>query len=96
MAIDLGFDRIVRDFSGARWIFTQLPEDDATATSIHRYFRRIIRREVNLADRCIMLVKSPFLPVMIIVLTLVFTTFNGCAIRKRTGIFIYSILLKIL
>ncbi|UJP02108.1 MAG: hypothetical protein LZF85_09995 [Nitrosomonas sp.] len=85
MAIDLGFDRIVRDFSGARWIFTQLSADDTAATSIHRCFRRIIWREANLADRCIMLVTLPFLPVMIIVLTLVFTTFNGRAIKKRTG-----------
>ena len=84
MAIDLGFDRIVRDFSGARWIFTQLSADDTAATSIHRCFRRVIWREASLIDRCIMLITLPFLPVMIIALTAVFTAINGRAIKKRT------------
>lgn len=85
MGIDLGFDRIVRDLSGARWIFSQLSEDGTAATSFHRYFRRISWNESGLADRCIMLMVLPFLPFLIIGLTVVFTAFNGNAIKKRTG-----------
>jgi hypothetical protein len=85
MGIDLGFDRIVRDLSGARWILSQLTEDDTAATSIHRYFRRIVWNESGLADRCIMLLVLPLMPILIIALTVVFTALNGYAIKKRTG-----------
>lgn len=85
MGIDLGFDRIVRDLSGARWILSQLTEDDTAATSIHRYFRRIVWNESGLADRCIMLLVLPLMPILIIALTVVFTALNGYAIKKRMG-----------
>lgn len=85
MGIDLGFDRIVRDLSGARWILSQLTEDDTAATSIHRYFRRIVWNESGFADRCIMLLVLPLMPILIIALTVVFTALNGYAIKKRTG-----------
>lgn len=85
MGIDLGFDRIVRDLSGARWILFQLTEDNTAATSIHRYFRRIVWREAGLVDRCIMLLVLPLMPFLIIGLTVVFTALNGYAIKKRTG-----------
>ena len=85
MGIDLGFDRIVRDLSGARWILWRLTEDDTAATSIHRYFRLIAWREANLVDRCIMLLVLPLFPFLIIGLTVTFTALNGRAIKKRTG-----------
>jgi hypothetical protein len=85
MGIDLGFDRIVRDLSGARWILWRLTEDDTAATSIHRYFRLIAWREANLVDRSIMLLVLPLLPFLIIGLTVTFTALNGHAIKKRTG-----------
>ncbi|WP_416362370.1 sugar-transfer associated ATP-grasp domain-containing protein [Nitrosomonas sp.] len=85
MAIDLGFDRIVRDLSGARWTFFRLSEDDTAATSIHLYFRFIVWREASRMDRCLMLAALPFLPFLIIILAVVFTALNGYAIKKRTG-----------
>ena len=85
MGIDLGFDRIIRDLSGARWILSQLTEGDTAATSIHRDFRRVVWCEANWVDRSIMLLVLPLLPFLIIILTTVFTALNGYAIKNGRG-----------
>jgi len=85
MGIDLGIDRITRDLSGAMWIYSQLPDDTSSATSIHRHFQREIRSEVSLIDRLAMYAALPLAPIVIVVLSTVFTVLNGRAIRQRTG-----------
>ena len=82
---DPGIDRITRDLSGAMWILARLPENGSASGFIHRCFRREVWDEIRLRDRLAMRVVLPAVPLVILVLTAIFTTLNGFAIKKRTG-----------
>lgn len=83
--IDLGIDRITRDLSGAFLILSKLPDDATAATLIHRYFQREVWSEIRMVDRLITFAALPLVPLVIILLTTVFTALNGRSIKKRTG-----------
>ncbi len=82
---DWGIDRITRELSGAMWTFSRLPDDSSAATFVHRCFQREIWHEVKVREHVIMCAALPFVPLTIAVLAIVFTAFNGQAIKKRTG-----------
>ena len=78
-------DKIIRAFSGAIWIWRDLPDDGSTAVSIHRCFQREAWREARFRDRLGICAALPFVPAVTVLLTAIFTSLNGRTIKKMTG-----------
>lgn len=83
---DLDVDKVVRAFSGALLVWRNLPDDDeSSATSIHRCFWREAWREARWRDRAGMCAALPFVPLVTVGLSALFTSLNGGVIKRRTG-----------
>jgi hypothetical protein len=67
------------------WTFSRLPDDSSAATFVHQCFHREVWHDVKLPGRVAIYAALPLVPLVIVVLTTVFTALNGQAIRKRTG-----------
>jgi hypothetical protein len=78
-------DAFTRNLSGAMWIFARLPDDGTAAGLIHRSIQREVWGELKLGDRAVMSLALPFVPLVLALLVLIFTTANGPAIKRRTG-----------
>lgn len=78
-------DRVTQALSGAMWTFSSLPDDNSTATFVHRCFRQESWREAGFRERAMMYAALPFVPFATLGLAIVFTVLSGRAIKKQTG-----------
>lgn len=83
--MDIDVDKMIRALSGALLVWRFLPEDDSTATSIHRCFQHEAWREASLRDRVGICAAVPFVPLVTLGLIALFTSLNGRSIKQQTG-----------
>ena len=69
------------------WTLSRLPDtgNSSSATFVHQCFQREIWQEAKLGERVSICAALPLVPFVVAVLTAIFTTLNGQAIKKRTG-----------
>jgi hypothetical protein len=81
----MDFDRLLTAFSGALVLWLFLPERQTNSNFIHRCFRRESWRESPWQGKLSYAAAFTLWPVIVPVLSAVFTWRNGPAVRQRTG-----------
>lgn len=68
------------------WTLSRFPDgNSSSATFVHQCFQREIWQEAKFGERVTICAALPLVPFVVAVLTAIFTTLNGQAIKKRTG-----------